>query len=221
MRVALRWLLPVFALFLLSLNRPTLADDSLWQKFVGEAKQLREEKRYPEAEKQMLLGLAEAESFGPEDRRLAVTLNELAALYHASLRLNEAEPLYRTAVRIWEKFPACLEQASGLSNLARLCLDRGNYAEVEPLLRRALSIQERKLGPEHPDVSSTLNTWATLRKTQGHYADAERLFRRALSIRTKTSGENHPAVAALMNNLAEACLLLGRSSEATRLYRQA
>ena len=84
---------------------PTLAEDSLWHKLIGEAKQLREEKRYAEAEKQMLLGLAEAEKFGPEDRRLAVSLNELAALYHASLRFSEAEPVYRRALGIWKNSP--------------------------------------------------------------------------------------------------------------------
>ena len=80
MRDARRWLLPAFALFVLSLNRPTLADDSLWQKFIVEARQFKDEGRQAEAEKRLQLGLAEAEKFGPADHRLAVTLNELAAL---------------------------------------------------------------------------------------------------------------------------------------------
>jgi tetratricopeptide (TPR) repeat protein len=137
-----RWLLSALAFCLIYPNTPTLAEDSLWQRFIGEAKQLREEKRYAEAEKQMLLGLAEAEKFGPEDRRLAVTLNQLAALYYASLRFSEAEPVYRRALGIWEKFPDCLEQATALSDLARLCPERGSYAEVESLSTRALAISQ-------------------------------------------------------------------------------
>src|SRR5262247_2790332 len=124
MREVPRWLLPAFALFLLSLNRPTLADDSLWQKFIVEARQFRDEGRQAEAEKRLQLGLAEAQKFGPQDHRLGVMLSELAALYHASGRLSEAEPLYRKALGIWENFPDRLELATALSNLARLCLDR-------------------------------------------------------------------------------------------------
>src|SRR5262245_25825579 len=138
-----RWLVKGTALVLgLLISNSALAEEALWQKLIGEARQLREERRYAEAEKQMLLGLAEAEKFGSEDRGLPLTLNELAALYHASLRLNEAEPVYRRALGIWGKFPACLEQATALSNLARLCLDRGNYAEVESLSTHALTIAQ-------------------------------------------------------------------------------
>ena len=68
-----------------------------------EAKKLRQQGRYAEAEQAHLLAVAEAEKFGPEDRRLALSLNELAALYHTTGRLREAEPLYRRALAIWER----------------------------------------------------------------------------------------------------------------------
>ena len=78
------------------------------RKFIGEAKQLRQEKHaMPKPRSECCLGWRRPKSFGPEDRRLAVTLNELAALYHASLRFSEAEALYRRALGIWEKrFPS-------------------------------------------------------------------------------------------------------------------
>ena len=156
----------------------------------------------------MLHGLAEAEKFGPEDRRLAVTLNELAALYHASLRFSEAEPLYRRALGIWEKFPDCLEQATALSNLARLCLDRGNYAEVESLSTRALAISQ-SLAPKHPEVAHSLNNLADVHTLQGRYAAAELLYRQALSILEDSLGPDHPEVAYGLNHLAQALLSPG------------
>src|SRR5262245_27755570 len=118
MRAARRWLLPAFALFLLSLNRPTLADDSLWQKLIGEARQFKYEGRYAEAEKAYSLALAEAEKFGPEDRRLPLSLNELAILHHSRGQLNEAELLYRRALAIKEKVSESFEVATLLNNLA-------------------------------------------------------------------------------------------------------
>jgi tetratricopeptide (TPR) repeat protein len=94
------------ALCLFPPNRTTLAEDALWQNATKEAKQLREQGRYTEAEKAHLLALAEAEKFGPEDPRLALTLNGLAVLYHSKGQLSEAEPLYRRALAIGKNFPS-------------------------------------------------------------------------------------------------------------------
>src|SRR5262245_45042799 len=83
----------------------TLAEDLVWQKAIKDGKQLRDEGRYKEAEKAILFGLVEAEKLGPDDYRAAVSLNELAALYHGTGRLSEAEQLYRRALAIWERLP--------------------------------------------------------------------------------------------------------------------
>ncbi len=47
-----------------------------------------------------------------------------------------------------------------LNNLAELYYGQGEYAEAESLYRRALAIQERVLGPEHPDVAASVNNLA-------------------------------------------------------------
>jgi len=41
-------------------------------------------------------------------------------------------------------------------------VSQGNYAEAEPLYRRALAIVEKALGPEHPNVAASLNNLAEL-----------------------------------------------------------
>lgn len=46
----------------------------------------------------------------------------------------------------------------------------GHYAEAEPLYRRALVIAEKALGPEHPDVATSLNNLATLYYMRAQYA---------------------------------------------------
>jgi hypothetical protein len=80
---ATRWLTKgafiALALCLFLQGRTTLAEDSLWQKAITEGKQLRQQGHYAEAERAYLLALAEAEKFGPEDPRQAMTLNNLAA----------------------------------------------------------------------------------------------------------------------------------------------
>ncbi len=58
--------------------------------------------------------------------------------------------------------------------------------------RRALEIDEKVLGPEHPEVAVRLNVLALLYKDQGREAEAEPLFKRALAISDKALGPEHP-----------------------------
>ena len=52
--------------------------------------------------------------------------------------------------------------ALSLNNLAALYVAQGRYAEAEPLYKRSLAIQEKALGPDHPDVGTSLNNLAGL-----------------------------------------------------------
>ena len=46
--------------------------------------------------------------------------------------------------------------------MASLYMAQGKYKEAEPLLKRALEINENALGPEHPDTATSLNNLAVL-----------------------------------------------------------
>ena len=48
-----------------------------------------------------------------------------------------------------------------LNNLAQLLQDTNRLAEAEPLMRRALAIDEKSFGPDHPDVAIGLNNLAS------------------------------------------------------------
>ena len=65
-------------------------------------------------------------------------------------------------------------------------------AEAEPLYRRALAIDERSYGPDHPTVATRLNNLALLLWTTNRLAEAEPLFRRALAIDERSYGPEHP-----------------------------
>lgn len=66
-----------------------------------------------------------------------------------------------------------------------------DYAKAEPLLRRALAIREKALGPDHPDTATSLNNLALLYQYVGDYAKAEPLLQRALAIYRKRCGASH------------------------------
>ncbi len=79
------------------------AQGGLWETYMAAATKAYQQGNYPEAEDQLGAALKEAEGFGPQDPRLATSLNNLALLYHDQGRYAEAEPLYERALAIVEK----------------------------------------------------------------------------------------------------------------------
>jgi CHAT domain-containing protein/Tfp pilus assembly protein PilF len=161
-------------------------------------------------------------AFGPDNRDVAASLNNLALLYGNQGRDAEAEPLCKRALAILEKVHGLdsPEVAASLNNLAALYQRQERYADAQPLFKRALAIRERSLSPGHPDLAQSLNNLATLYEKQGRHADSEPLFKRALAIYEKAAGPNHPAVATLLNNLGQVDKVLARYGEAEPLIRR-
>ena len=113
-------------------------------------------------------------------------------------------------------------EASRLLHLAGLYLyERAAYAEALPLFEQELAIDEQALGPDHPDVATTLNNLAELYRAQGQSAEALLLSRRALKIREQALGPDHPDVAQSMNNLAELYRAQGQYEQALPLFQRA
>jgi CHAT domain-containing protein/tetratricopeptide (TPR) repeat protein len=98
---------------------------------------------------------------------------------------------------------------------------QGRYAQAIPLSKRALAIEEKSLGPDHPEVGISHNNLALLLKNQGHYAEAEPHYKRASAIREKALGSDHPEVATVQDNLAVMYGLQGRFAEAEPLHKRA
>ena len=82
-----------------------------------------------------------------------------------------------------------------LSDVGLLLFQKALYTDAEPLMRRALAIDEASLGPGHPEVAIRLNNLAQLLQATNRLAEAEPLMRRALAIDEKSFGTEHPNVA--------------------------
>ncbi len=61
--------------------------------------------RYADAEKLFLAALEEAKGFGPQDPRLATSLNNLAGLYQSQGKYAEAESLFKRSLPIMTPNP--------------------------------------------------------------------------------------------------------------------
>jgi tetratricopeptide (TPR) repeat protein len=161
-----------------------------------------------------------------------VAERELALVAHVKSR---AEFLWEGWVRHenrWELAPlvACAwqllerndSQGAYLANQALGPLrNLGNFAEAELLLRRALALDERSCGLNHPNVATCLNNLAALLQDTNRVPEAEMLYRRALAIDEQSFGANDPKVATCLNNLAALLHGTNRLQEAEVLYRRA
>jgi len=108
-----------------------------------------------------------------------------------------------------------------LANLALLDQDELRLDDAESLYLRALAMQERSLGTEHPDAVATMAKLGALYAKEGKYDRAEMFYQRALIIQEKTLGPEHPDVAATLNGLAGVYDNEGKHAEARLLYDRA
>ena len=108
-----------------------------------------------------------------------------------------------------------------LTSLSLSLYELADWAEAEPLMRRALAIDEQSYGPDHPEVAIRLNNLASLLKATNRLGEAGPLMRRALTIDEKSYGPDHPRVAIHLNNLASLLKATNRLGEAEPLMRRA
>jgi tetratricopeptide (TPR) repeat protein len=108
-----------------------------------------------------------------------------------------------------------------MNQLGLMYLTKVLYREAEPLMRRALAINEFSFGAEHPTVASCLNNLAGLLQATNRLAEAEPLMRRALAINEVSFGAEHPDIAVNLHNLAQLLKATNRLTEAKPLMRRA
>lgn len=75
--------------------------------------------------------------------------------------------------------------ARNLNNLALLYYHEGKYAKAEPLFKQALAIDEKALGPEHPDVAMMAENLAGVLRKLGRESEAKVYEEQAARIRAK------------------------------------
>jgi tetratricopeptide (TPR) repeat protein len=105
--------------------------------------------------------------------------------------------------------------------MAMLLTEMGRFSEARPLHERALAIDEKALGPEHPITATTQSNLAMLLHGTGSYAEALPLLERALAIRERALGPDSPGTAISLNNLAMVLDSQGRFAEARPLCERA
>ncbi len=152
---------------------------------------------------------------GPDHCDTATILNDFAIVYEAEGDLVGARALYESALTIFENVP---ENESSVAvcaqNLAMLLHKQGELSAAWPLYRRALAIDEKLLGPEHPQTAADLHNFARLLQDQGELTAARQLLQRALAVREKVLGPEHPNTNRVRYRLACVLLATNQATEA-------
>ncbi len=88
--------------------------------------------------------------------------------------------------------------------------------EAEPLMRRALAIDEASYGDSHPDVARDLNNLAHLLKATNRLDEAKLLMRRMVEIFlnfTRDTGHQHPHLTTVLANYVGLLIEMGNTQE--------
>lgn len=108
-----------------------------------------------------------------------------------------------------------------MNSIGVLLKTKALHDEAEPLIRRALAIDETTFGTDNPRVASHLNNLAQLLRATNRLTEAEPLMRQALTIDESSLGPDHPDVATDLNNLGLLLMETDRLDEAEPLMRRA
>ena len=144
-------------------------------------------------------------------------LRTLAESLRRQGRFGEAEERLLAALEADEALwiPRDPARAPTLWGLGELYLAQGRYAEAEPVLTEALTLEEQS--GDHPSLANGLNALASAHLARGSYRTAAALLDRARSL-LKESGESaRPAIV----NQGRLARLEGRYADAEALFRGA
>jgi len=88
-------------------------------------------------------------------------------------RYADAETMLKSALRLADVSPPRGNRrlAESLGNLANVYLALHRYEEAEPLLRRALAVEEQRAGARHPAVAAVLADYLVLLRRLGRHAE--------------------------------------------------
>jgi serine/threonine protein kinase len=112
-------------------------------------------------------------------------------------------------------------EAEIAQNEALVALGRNQPRAAFEGFEHVLKLQREHLGPEHPEVASTLNNLGVTLTRLGRYDQAIGRYEESLRLHTAIEGPEHPNVAQSAHNLGAVLRTLGRPFEAKSYLERA
>lgn len=105
--------------------------------------------------------------------------------------------------------------------LGQTLVHETRYSEAEKLQRKALDVQRRALGPEHPATLYSMSSLGVTLTQERRYAEAEKQFRETLEIQRRVLGPEHQYTLGSLELEAIVIAREGRYTDAEKLFREA
>ena len=159
-----------------------------------------------------------------DDTAIALVTSDLAQIAEGRGRLTYAESQYQRSLDLAERASvknyAAIAQA--LNNFGAFLNNVGRSREAEPLLRKALHLRERYLGPTAPLTAQSLCLLGVSALMQEDLLLAESLLRQSLAIRQQMDPPSRRSdIAESQEMLAKLLIATGRPDEALKLASEA
>lgn len=159
--------------------------------------------------------------FTPADEALRTALNNLAEIYLALRKYEEAAPVFQRLIKSYEEFaPTDVRLIKVLQGLALVKFATGQHSQTEMLYRRALEMTENAYPSDEIREAASVSYLADYYMAVGEFKKAEPLYQRMFAIREKQnpSGDSEEYRQARDRY---ACLLhkTGREEEARALEK--
>jgi tetratricopeptide (TPR) repeat protein len=202
------------------LNDPTLRSRVL----IGQAESLSKLDRYNEARPLIRQALAWDEAHSGKDSvAVARDLEALAWTNQMDGQFDASNKDYQTAMQIRVATQGRLHPrvSEDLNQLGANAYFQDRPDAAVHYWRQNLALDERVIGPNHPDLALTLNNLARVMLEQRKFRDAIPLLTRSENIFLAQKGDTHDDFAFIFSNLALAKRGVGDDAEAEALFRRA
>jgi eukaryotic-like serine/threonine-protein kinase len=158
--------------------------------------------------------------FGASSVAAGHALWTLGMLRHQQGRFGEAKDLYLRSLGILQASSAPQTDISTvLDDLAKVYAREQQWALAKQTYERALDIDRRILGDDHPRVAFRIQNLAVVAQNIGDLKQAEALYLDAIRRQELAYGDRHPETAAAKGNYGLLLQREGRLSEAEPLLR--
>jgi eukaryotic-like serine/threonine-protein kinase len=174
-----------------------------------------------EAPLQEALRLAQS-NFGARSLESGRALRALGSFRYQQGKLTEAKSLYVRSLGILETANAPQSDVSDeLDDLAKVYGREQQWKLAQQTEQRALEIERRVLGEDHPRVARRLNDLAIAAEHLGDLHLAESLYRDSIARNERAYGDRHPETALAKGNYGLLLQREGRLAEAEPQLRSA
>jgi tetratricopeptide (TPR) repeat protein len=157
-------------------------------------------------------------------RQTMAVLNNKGTFYRETGSYFRASAIYQQSLELAKKAGLEHDSVMGatLNGMAAVTASsQGDLKSAQRLLERSLRIREATLGPDHLEVSETLNNLGVIYFKRKKLDQAEATLSRALRIMEQQLGSDHSDVAMTLSNLAVIYVERKQYSAAEKMLAQA